>query len=73
MRDLAIDEHTGKVVYLVVSVGSFLIENNLIAVAPDALVPAGTDDGVYCCLPTRTDSRTQRGSRAMVNGRRKPM
>ena len=50
MRDLAIDEHSGKVVYLVVSVGSFLIENNLIAVAPDALVPAGTDDGTYLLL-----------------------
>lgn len=50
VRDLAIDEHTGKVVYLVVSVGSFLIENNLIAVAPDALVPAGTNDGVYLLL-----------------------
>ncbi len=50
VRDLAIDEQTGKVVYLVVSVGSFLIENNLIAVAPDALAPAGTDDGVYLLL-----------------------
>lgn len=50
VRDLAVDEHSGKVVYLVVSVGSFLIENNLIAVAPDALAPAGTDDGVYLLL-----------------------
>jgi sporulation protein YlmC with PRC-barrel domain len=46
VRDLGIDEHTGKVVYLVVSVGSFLIENNLIAVAPDALVRSRTEDGV---------------------------
>ncbi len=50
VRDLAIDEQSGRVVYLVVSVGSFLIENNLIAVAPDALVPAGTDDGTFLLL-----------------------
>ncbi len=50
MRDFAIDQQSGKVVYLVVSVGSFLIENNLIAVAPDALVPAGTDDGTFLLL-----------------------
>lgn len=50
VRDLAIEEQSGKVVYLVVSVGSFLIENNLIAVAPDALVPAGTADGTFLLL-----------------------
>ncbi len=50
VRDLAIDEPSGKVVYLVVSVGSFLIENNLIAVAPEALVPAGTADGTFLLL-----------------------
>ncbi len=38
VRDFGIDEHSGKVLFVVVSVGSFLIENNLIAVAPDALV-----------------------------------
>ena len=47
VRDIAIDERTGNVVYLVVSVGSFLIENNLIAVAPDALVRASTQDSVW--------------------------
>lgn len=41
IRDFAIDPSTGKVVYIVVSVGSFLIENNLIAVRPDALTPSG--------------------------------
>ena len=46
VRDIAIDERTGNVVYLVVSVGSFLIENNLIAVAPDALVRSRTKDGL---------------------------
>ncbi len=39
VRDFAIDDR-GRVIYIVVSVGSFLIENNLIAVAPDALVPS---------------------------------
>jgi len=38
VRDFAIDD-SGRVVYVVVSVGSYLIENNLIAVAPDALEP----------------------------------
>jgi sporulation protein YlmC with PRC-barrel domain len=47
VRDFAIDPQSGRVVYLVVSVGSFLIENNLIAVAPEALVPTGTDDGTF--------------------------
>jgi sporulation protein YlmC with PRC-barrel domain len=46
VRDFAIDERSGKVVYVVVSVGSFLIENNLIAVAPDALVPSRLNDSV---------------------------
>jgi sporulation protein YlmC with PRC-barrel domain len=46
VRDFGIDEHSGKVVFVVVSVGSFLIENNLIAVAPDALVRTRGDDGV---------------------------
>src|SRR4051794_180293 len=44
VRDFGIDEHTGRIVYVVVSVGSFLIENNLIAVAPDALVRTGSED-----------------------------
>lgn len=46
VRDVAIDEHSRKVLYLVVSVGSFLIENNLIAVAPEALVRSSTEAGV---------------------------
>lgn len=46
VRDFAIDERSGKVVYVVVSVGSFLIENNLIAVAPDALAPSRVNDSV---------------------------
>ena len=46
VRDFGIDAHSGKVVFVVVSVGSFLIENNLIAVAPDALVRTRGDAGV---------------------------
>ena len=38
IRDFGIDQASGHVEYIVVSVGSFLIENNLIAVRPDALV-----------------------------------
>ena len=45
VRDFAIDADTGKLIYVVVSVGRFLIENNLIAVAPDALGPSRADDG----------------------------
>jgi sporulation protein YlmC with PRC-barrel domain len=46
VRDLGVDERSGRVVFVVVSVGSFLIENNLIAVAPDALSHSDTDDNV---------------------------
>jgi len=41
IRDLAVDPSNGKIVYIVVSVGSFLIEDNLIAVRPDALTQSG--------------------------------
>ena len=46
VRDLGVDERSGRVVFIVVSVGSFLIENNLIAVAPDALSRSDSDDNV---------------------------
>jgi sporulation protein YlmC with PRC-barrel domain len=46
VRDLGVDAHNGRIVYVVVSVGSFLIENNLIAVAPDALSRSDADDSV---------------------------
>jgi sporulation protein YlmC with PRC-barrel domain len=57
VRDLAIDTRTGALAYVVVSVGSFLIENNLIAVAPNALVATGSPDGV---LRLETDAETLR-------------
>ncbi len=43
VRDIAFDPRTGEVRYLAVSVGSFLIERNLIAVSQHALVPAPSD------------------------------
>jgi sporulation protein YlmC with PRC-barrel domain len=57
VRDLAIDTRTGTLAYVVVSVGSFLIENNLIAVAPNALVATGSPDGV---LRLEADAETLR-------------
>ncbi len=60
VRDIAIDERTGKVTYLVVSVGSFLIENNLIAIAPDALAPSRTESGA---LRLEADPATLRSAR----------
>jgi sporulation protein YlmC with PRC-barrel domain len=47
VRDLGVDARTGRVVFVVVSVGSFLIENNLIAVAPDALSRSDVDENVF--------------------------
>ena len=64
VRDLGIDERNGKVVYIVVSVGSFLIENNLIAVAPDALVPSRTEDGV---LLLEADPKTLREAKRFAS------
>lgn len=40
IEDIALDVEAGQIRYLVVSVGSFLIENSLIAVDPDALAPS---------------------------------
>jgi sporulation protein YlmC with PRC-barrel domain len=69
VRDFAIDDATGKVVYVVVSVGSFLIENNLIAVAPDALVRARTEDGV---LQLQADPNTLREVKRFASDGRWP-
>lgn len=43
VRDFAIDLDTGRIAYVVVSVGSFLIEDSLIAVDPGALQRAAGD------------------------------
>lgn len=45
VRDLSVDLDTGRVRFVVVSVGSFLIEDSLIAVAPDALRDSADRDG----------------------------
>lgn len=45
VRDFAVDLGSGRVHYVVVSVGSFLIEDGLIAVAPDALRDSADADG----------------------------
>ena len=46
VRDLGVDARSRRIVFVVVSVGSFLIENNLIAVAPDALSRSDSDENV---------------------------
>lgn len=45
IEDYALDLASGRIAYVVVSVGSFLIEDSLIAVAPDALRDPGGEDG----------------------------
>lgn len=50
VEDLAIDPASGQVSFVVISIGSFLIENSLIAVEPDALVAAA--DGEPLVLRT---------------------
>lgn len=46
VQDFAIDQNTGKIAFVVISVGSFLIERNLIAVDADALRPIPGVKGV---------------------------
>ncbi|MFW6092705.1 MAG: PRC-barrel domain-containing protein [Pseudomonadota bacterium] len=43
VHDYAIDLDSGRVAYVVLSVGSFLIDDNLIAVDPRALRPSGNE------------------------------
>jgi len=45
VRDFALDLSSGRIAYVVVSVGSFLIEDSLIAVAPGALRDSADADG----------------------------
>ena len=46
VQDFAIDQETGKISFVVIAVGSFLIEHNLIAVDADALRPIPGVKGV---------------------------
>lgn len=50
VEDFALEEDTLEVSYIVVSVGSYLIDNNLIAVTPASLTES--DDGAYLVIPT---------------------
>ena len=52
VEDVAVDLERKSIVYLVVSVGSFLIDENLIAVDPEAL--RLSDDGYYFVLHTES-------------------
>ncbi|MEM1229627.1 MAG: PRC-barrel domain-containing protein [Pseudomonadota bacterium] len=46
IEDLALDVETGRIAFWVISVGSFLIEDSLIAVHPDALGPSAQGDAL---------------------------
>ncbi|MEM7001981.1 MAG: PRC-barrel domain-containing protein [Pseudomonadota bacterium] len=52
VEDLALDQDSLTVRYLVVSVGSYLIEENLIAVSPQTLTES--DNGEYLVIPAQT-------------------
>jgi sporulation protein YlmC with PRC-barrel domain len=53
VQDLAIDKQSGKMKYVVVSVGSFLIESSLIAVDPAALMR--TNGGALVLIASDSD------------------
>ncbi|MFK7915650.1 MAG: PRC-barrel domain-containing protein [Pseudomonadales bacterium] len=55
IEDIALDVEAGEIRYLVISIGSFLIENSLIAVDPDALAPSAQGNA----LVLYTDSLEQ--------------
>lgn len=44
VEDFAIDAESGRIQYVVISIGSFLVEKSLIAVQPSALSPAKSGD-----------------------------
>lgn len=44
VEDFAINPTTGSIEFVVISIGSFLVQNSLIAVQPDALAPAASGD-----------------------------
>jgi sporulation protein YlmC with PRC-barrel domain len=60
VRDVAIDLASGRIGYVVVAVGSFLIEDSLIAVAPGALRESAEVDGP---LVLETDAASLRNAR----------
>lgn len=58
VEDVAVDFETNSLAYVVVSVGSFLIDQNLIAVHPDAL--RVSDDEFYLVLHTESLDQAKR-------------
>lgn len=46
VEDFAIDPKSGQLSFVVISIGSFLVENSLVAVQPEALAPAASGDPV---------------------------
>lgn len=65
VHDFALDLTSGRIAYVVVSVGSFLIEDSLIAVAPAALRQSADADGR---LVLETDPATLRNARRFSAG-----
>ncbi len=65
VHDFAVDLASGRIAYVVVSVGSFLIQDSLIAVAPDALRQSADADGR---LVLETDADTLRNARRFSAG-----
>ncbi|MEQ8860716.1 MAG: PRC-barrel domain-containing protein [Pseudomonadales bacterium] len=65
VHDFAVDLANGRIVYVVVSVGSFLIDDSLIAVAPDALRESADADGR---LVLETDAASLRAARRFADG-----
>lgn len=58
VEDLALDSEGTQVKYVVVSVGSYLIENNLVAVAPEAL--GRSSEGEYLVVASDSLDQAQR-------------
>lgn len=65
VHDFAVDLASGRVAYVVVSVGSFLIDDSLIAVAPDALRQSADADGR---MILETDAASLRTARRFADG-----
>ncbi len=65
VKDFAVDLASGRIAYVVVSVGSFLIQDSLIAVAPDALRQSADADGK---LVLEADADTLRQARRFSAG-----
>ncbi len=65
VHDFAVDLASGTLAYVVVSVGSFLIDDSLIAVAPEALRDSADADGR---LVLEADAASLRAARRFADG-----